>query len=160
MKKETFEKYREKALEYYGKHSDLSEHVQKVEEISLLLCDIAGINDENDRQIISMAALLHDVGKSKKHNKIAADFVMGNCFFEKDDCDKKREDIAEIIEFHRGNIKKIKGDNSDKRKLIAIVRLADKISKIYKIKDFEKIKHTTDALDDSFSEISKWLKEG
>lgn len=152
MNDKNFQEYRRKALKYYDKKQ--KKHVLKVEEISLMLCDIADVNDEKDRQAVSLAALLHDVGKSKKHNKVAADFVLGKSFLKKNSFLSKKIVIAHMIQYHRGN-SNYKELEPEVRKLISIVRLADKISKVYKIKKTKKIAKT---LDETMEDIAKLME--
>lgn len=168
MNEKKFKDYRKKALSFYGKNR--KKHVLKVEEISLMLCDIAGIKNKKERQMISLAALLHDISKGKhynekashfltlsiEHNDISADYVE-NCFFD-NVWTKKRKLVAKIIRYHRGGeIYKTKFKRKEKVS-IAIVRFADKIAKFYKCEsensDFE---DALEKLNECIENLPKWL---
>ncbi|WP_034440069.1 HD domain-containing protein [Clostridium ihumii] len=134
----------------------LIEHSEIVEKISKEIYDqVCAKNDKNQDEldIIICGALLHDVKKhvGKKHNKDGKEFLEVNInkYIEFDKGDEfKRNKILEIVEFHKGSVKKYKDKSETSIKLIEIVRAADKISKLYKDKKFklDKIKASIDEL--------------
>lgn len=164
--------YEDEILKCYNKKQ--KKHIRKVREISILLCNIAGIEDE-DLQIVELGALLHDIGKSdnfkkakyennfacyidtnEKHNKTGAKYVdkikaLDNLSAE----DKKI--IKKIIRYHRGKKIYKKNFNKKDKRLIAIVRLADKIAKIYKHK--HNAKKSLKKLDECIENLPDWVKK-
>lgn len=143
MDKKEYKNYEDKASEYYKKRK-FPKHIEKVQEISLLLSDIVELNDD-ERRLVSLGAILHDIGKSKnksvkkfikkqgkcKHNVSGAKYLKTK-FFSDDISNEEKEIICNMVRYHRGKFKDVPAKH---KKLVAIVRLADKISKVYKLED-------------------------
>lgn len=151
MDKETYKQYRKKAKKYYKGKKKLWKHINKVQKLSLLICDIADTS-KTDRRLVKLGALLHDIGKCKfiktaigndydkdKHHIYGEEFLkyserfLEKPFFKKTDIsseDKKL--ICMMVRYHKGSLDYRKYITPREKRLIAIVRMADKISKVYK----------------------------
>lgn len=167
-----FEKYTANAEKYYKNKPKVFEHVKKVAEISELICCIADFDDE-DRQIVKLGALLHDIGKggsdeyknflkehscSKKdakehHNEFGAQFLEEKFFDGKDKNPFLVQLVVGIVRYHKGKLEDIPDLRG--RQLISVVRFSDKISKVYKIKD--DVVDCDDKIDKCVSELTEWL---
>lgn len=107
--------------------------------------------DEDEKELIYNAAILHDIAKfdnKKKHNKMVENILSDYCEDEEDD---DFEDLCSIIKYHKG--KKFKPDK-DIAVMAAILRMADKIDKVTKNKDNAEEKYKK-----SLKKIKKYLKK-
>ena len=111
----------------------LVDHSKKVKDISMMICEKIDI-EENEKKIIVAAALLHDIKKhvGDNHNKVGAKYIEKNLkdFYP---CNEKEKKIIKCIVKHHKGSKYLRKNCSDERiRMIEIVRISDKISKIYK----------------------------
>lgn len=131
-------------------------HIEKVRQISKMLCIMFDV-ENNEKNIVDIGAKLHDVGKQirkkalhkdgmksykkMEHNKSGA--LIAEKIFEYLDnkllSEEERTLIINIIKYHRGSLDKDFFEQSPRdQKLILIVRLADIISKVYKLEEMFK----------------------
>ncbi len=168
-----FEKYTANAEKYYKNEPKVFEHVKKVAEISELICCIAHFNDE-DRKIVKLGALLHDIGKGgsdeyenflkehsyskkdakKHHNEFGAQFLEEKLFDKYKNSDSEQL-VADIVRYHKGKLEGI--SDFHRKQLISVVRFSDKISKVYKIRD--DVVDCDDKIDKCVSELTEWLDD-
>lgn len=112
MNDEQMKFYEEEILKCYNEKR--KKHILKVRDISLLLCNIAGI-DGDELQIVELAALLHDISKGKRikkefyltrdnsgtHNETSAKYVDKIKALDKLSAEDKKT-IKKIVRYHRG----------------------------------------------------------
>ena len=167
---------RERLKENYEKELEgIVNHSMKVRDISLKIAEKVKLDDRKDIKLIEIAALLHDIEKPKKnHHKKGSDYIMKKAkkYDEKKDgkfldCgDDEIKLIALIIRHHKGEVEEYNTKCENKEitekdlRMIEIVRISDKISKLYKeknIKNKDKIEKTKTKIQE---EINSLIDEG
>ncbi len=121
----------------------LISHSKKVREISIRICEEINKHKEvisiEDIELIEAAALLHDLkkyknkkDKRKKHNVKCAKYIKkhGSDLLKCNENEKAL--ICLMVRWHKGKGYKNLLNNKKQIRMIEIVRIADKISKIYK----------------------------
>lgn len=104
----------------------LTEHSTRVADISMNIISIINIINEDEKELVYKAAILHDIAKfddKNNHNKKAKKVLSKFCGKDED-----FENLCLIIKNHKGKFK----PDKDIAIMAAILRLADKIDKFNK----------------------------
>lgn len=108
----------------------LINHSKDARKTALELCSKLNNITESDKRLIEIAALVHDIKKwtGFKHNRNGSDYILEEFNYGY----KENKLIALMVMWHKENgyEKILKGK---KLKMVEIVRVADKISKLYKV---------------------------
>ncbi|MCQ4921571.1 HD domain-containing protein [Tissierella carlieri] len=149
------------------KLNKLLRHSKKVRKISLKISETLGVSDR-DKKLIGIAALLHDIEKpKKKHNEKGAEFIKKKAkkYYEKNDkyflgcTDEEIELISLMIKYHKKEGYMDRELNDRELKMTEIVRIADKIAKLYKKKNIKTKKKINETKSEVKDEINKLINE-
>lgn len=108
----------------------LIKHCMDVEKIASIFCNRLNNISKEDKELIKVAAILHDIRKwtGPRHNLRGAEYILE----EFNNYNKDKEIISLMVRWHKENgyDKTLKGR---KLRMVEIVRVSDKIAKLYKI---------------------------
>lgn len=108
----------------------LINHSKDACKIAVILCSRLNNITEKEKELIKIAALVHDIKKwtGFRHNRYGADYILENFNYSTEE----NKLIALMVRWHKENgyQKFLLGK---KLKMVEIVRISDKISKLYKV---------------------------